>query len=55
MMTRCLAIDFSNPDGVVVMQLLLLIAHASFIFYRYKKNQHDLKALEQRLDKFLPK
>ena len=55
MIPRCFAIDFTNPDSVVILQLALLIAHGALIFYRYKKNMYDLKELESRLDKFLPK
>ena len=54
---RCiaLAIDFQNPQGVIVLQVALLLAHLGFIFYLHKKKSNEVKSLIERIDQFIPK
>jgi hypothetical protein len=51
MLTRCIAVDFSEPDPMIVLQLVLLIAHVALVFYRYRKQIKDIAGIESRLDK----
>ena len=49
-----LAIDFQNPQGVIVLQIALLLAHLGFIFYLHKKKSNEVKSLIDRIDQHIP-
>lgn len=49
-MPNCLAIDFSSPSPVVVLQLILLAAHASLLIYAHNEKIKELDGVHKRLD-----
>ena len=52
---RCLAIDFTEPNMVIVFQIVILLVHAGFVFYRYKKGISEINALKNQINQFFPR
>jgi hypothetical protein len=50
-MPNCLAIDFSSPSTVVVLQIILLAVHASLIVYKQHELTKEMDGVHERLDR----
>jgi len=50
-MPNCIAIDFSSPSAVVVLQIILLAVHASLVVYKQHELSKELDGVHDRLDR----